>query len=301
MMENYDTDETFLARWIAGELSEEELIAFKKTEAYKQYKLINEESRQLSGPDIDVEAALQSVKQKLEPKPSKPKTIRLWQTISAAAILIISLGLFLNSSKTISNGIGETQTIVLEDGSEVNLNANSSVVFKRFFWSNDKTVNLTGEAYFTVTKGDGFKVETSKGTVKVLGTEFNIKDRTNFELKCYEGKVEFSQNNKQLPSRILTRGMQISIENSDVKDVTFNEDEPSWKKGFSKFEEQPLYLVLEELTQYFDVTFNTKNVNVDRLFSGSFDHKNIDIALKATLVPMGIKYKLEQNVYILSE
>lgn len=300
-MKNYDTDDTFLGRWIAGELSEEELVHFKKTETYKQYKLINEESQLLSGPEIDVEAALQKVKQNLKPKTSKPKTIRLWQTISIAAILIISLGFFLNSSKTINNGIGNTQTIVLDDGSEVNLNANSSISYKRFFWSKNKIVNLNGEAYFTINKGEDFKVETSRGTIRVLGTEFNIKDRTTFELKCYEGTVEFSHKSKNSPTKILTKGMQINVEKDHIKNITFKEDIPTWRKGLSKFDEAPLLLVLEELTQYFDITFDAKNVNTSRLFSGSFEHKNLDIALKSTLVPMGIKYKLEQNTIILSE
>lgn len=301
MNKNYDTDDTFLGRWIAGELSEEELIVFKKTETYKQYQLINEESQLLSGPEIDVEAALDNVKQNITPKTSKPKTFKLWQTISVAAILLMSLGVYMNSSKTYTNGIGDTQTIVLEDGSEINLNANSSLSHKRFFWSDNKTVNLIGEAYFTVNKGDDFKVETSKGTVRVLGTEFNIKDRTNFELKCYEGKVEFSQKSKNSPAKILTKGMQINIKEDRIKDLTFKETIPYWTKGISNFDEQPLSLVLEELSQYFQITFDTKNIDVNRLFSGRFDHKNLDIALKATLVPMGIKYKLEENVYILSE
>lgn len=300
-MKNYDTDDTFLGRWISGELSEEELAEFKKTDSYKQFKHINEESQLLSGPNINVEAALQNVKQKLQTKPSKSKSIPLWQAITIAAMLIISLGVLINSSKTYSNGIGDKQTVVLEDGSKINLNANSSISFKRFFWSNNKTIHLTGEAYFTIKKGDDFKVETSKGIVRVLGTEFNIKDRTKFELKCYKGKVEFSQKNKKSPAKILTKGMQLNIEKDLIKDIAFSEDMPSWRKSFSKFNEQPLHLVLEELTQYFEVTFDTKNINTNRLFSGSFDHKNIDTALKATLAPMGVKYKLEQNVYILSE
>ncbi|MFK7781103.1 FecR family protein [Psychroserpens sp.] len=301
MMKNYDTDDTFLGRWIAGELSEEELVDFKKTETYKQFKLINEESQLLSGPEIDVEAALKNVKQNLASNVSKPKTIRLWQTISIAAILVISLGYFINSSKTISNGIGSTQTIVLEDGSKIDLNANSSISYKRFFWSKNKTVNLNGEAYFNISKGHGFKVETSKGTVRVLGTEFNIKDRTTFELKCYEGKVEFSQNNKTSTPKILTEGMQINIEDNRIEDLTFQEDFPNWKNGVSKFNEQPLALVLQELTHYYKINFNTQDIDTSRLFSGSFENNNLELALKSTLVPMGISYKIEDNICILSE
>lgn len=300
MMKNYDND-TFLGRWIAGELSEEELTHFKKTETYKQFKLINEESQLLSGPEIDVEAALQKVKQNIKSETSKAKTIRLWQAISIAAILIISLGFFMNSSKTISNGIGDIKTIVLEDGSEINLNANSRISYKRFFWSNTKIVNLTGEAYFTINKGDNFKVETSKGTVEVLGTEFNIKDRTVFELKCYEGKVKFSQKNKTVYAEVLTKGMQINIEDHRIENLTFKEDIPYWIKGVSKFVEEPIYLVLEELSHYFDVEFDAKNIDANRLFSGSFEHKDLDLALRSTLVPMGIQYTLEESTFILSE
>ncbi|WP_298901271.1 FecR family protein [uncultured Psychroserpens sp.] len=299
MMKNYDNDDTFLGRWIAGELSDEELIAFKKTETYKQFKLINRESQLLDGPDIDVEKALHDVKQKL--KQNKPKTIRLWQTITVAAMLIIALGVFFNSSKTYTNAIGETQTIVLEDGSKVHLNANSSLSLKRFFWSNNKTVNLDGEAYFIVTKNNDFKVKTSKGIVKVLGTKFNIKDRSYFELKCYEGKVKFSQLSDASSSKILTQGMQIIIDDNLVEDVLFKEESPLWRKGVSKFDEQPLHLVLEELTQYFDITFDAHNINKNRLFSGSFNHNDLDLALKATLIPMGINYKIEKQTIILSE
>lgn len=301
MMENYENDETFLGRWIAGELSEEELSDFKKTKAYKQFKLINEESKLVSGPEIEVEESLQRVIRKGKPKPTGIKTVRLWQTIGIAAMLVISIGFYLNSSKTYSNGIGSTQTVVLEDGSTVNLNANSSISLKRFFWSTNKSVKLKGEAYFSIKKGEGFKVETSKGLVKVLGTEFNIKDRTIFELQCYEGKVEFSQKNKTSSSEILTKGMQINIHNNQIKKVTFQEESPFWITGISKFNEQPLHLVLEEISHYFDISINTEKINVNRLFSGSFQHKDLELALKATLEPMGITYKLEQDTYMLSE
>ncbi len=301
MMKNYDTDDTFLGRWLAGELSEEELIQFKKTDAYKQFKLINDESQLLSGPDINVEAALQNVKKRTQSKAAKPKTFRLWFSVGMAAILVLSLGYYMNSSKTINNGIGSTQTIVLEDGSKINLNANSSITYKRFFWKNNKSVTLNGEAYFTISKGDGFKVETSKGTVNVLGTQFNIKDRTTFELKCFEGKVEFLQKNKSSSPKVLTKGMHIKIKKDRIEDYMFQDNVPNWTRGFSTFDEEPIQLVLEELTQYFDITFDTGNINTDRLFSGRFKHDNLDLALKSTLIPMGIEYELKGNNIILSE
>ena len=250
MAKNYNTDDTFLGRWIAGELSEDERIAFEKTDAFKQFNIINKESQLLDGPNIDTVTALEIVKQKIKSKPKKPKVITLWKSITVAALLIISTGFVLNSSKTYTTAIGETQTVLLADGSTVNLNANSSLSHKRFFWNSNKEVNLTGEAYFTITKGEGFKVNTSKGVVAVLGTEFNIKDRTHFELKCYEGKVSFTATNSKNESYTLTKGMQINLSKTDTNTSTFTEDIPSWKTGASSFVNQPLALVLEEIKQF---------------------------------------------------
>ncbi|WP_420572896.1 FecR family protein [Kordia sp.] len=301
MKNNYEIDESFLGRWIAGELSEEERIAFEKTNAFKQFDIINKEAQLLDGPEIDVESALQTVKNKLAATPKKNKVIKLWRTISVAAVIIISTGIFLTSSKTYTTGNGESQTITLADGSIINMNANSSISHKRFFWTSNKTVALTGEAYFSITKGDDFSVETSKGTIAVLGTEFNIKDRTNFELKCYEGKVQFTQNNQNNNAFILTKGMQVFITKDTLEENIFNEETPAWKKGVSNFTQQPLSEVLEELSLYFNITFDATKVDTNRLFSGSFYHTELNSALKATLVPMGITFKQEGEKIILSE
>lgn len=301
MMKNYETDDSFLGRWIAGELSEEERIAFEKTDVYKQFDIINKEAQLLDGPEIDVESALKTVKDKLAAQPKKGKLIRLWRNISVAAIVIFSTGIFLTSSKTYTTGIGESRTITLADGSTVNLNANSSLSHKRFFWSSNKNVELKGEAYFTITKGDDFSVATSKGIVAVLGTEFNIKDRSDFELKCYEGKVQFTQNNKTKNTFILTKGMKVSIAQNTTREATFKEKTPTWKKGISTFTQQPLSEVLEELSLYFNITFDASNIDTKRLFSGSFYHSDMNTALKATLVPMGIKYTQTGKTIVLSE
>ena len=300
-MKNYDTDDTFLGRWIAGELSEDERIAFEKTDAFKQYTIINKEATLLEGPTIDTEAALLKVKSQIQYKATKPKTvINLWYRIAAAAVIIISAGFFLNSSKTYTTAIGETQTITLADGSIVNLNTNSSLTHKRFFWNSNKEVILSGEGYFTVTKGNGFKVNTSKGTVSVLGTEFNIKDRTLFQVKCYKGKVRLNTNDN---AYTLTKGMQVTIKNKAAEETIFTEQKPSWKSGISTFKDTPIHIVLEELSLYFPISFNIKNINTTRLFTGNFNHNDIETALKTTLLPMGISYKKseKENNYILTE
>ncbi len=301
MEEHYNNDDTFLGRWIAGTLSEEERIAFEKTTAFKQFRIINAEAQNIKGPVINTEAALKKVHQETIRR-RKPKRIKLWYASAAIILIIIGLTVVLNARQTYTTGIGEKQTITLADGSIINLNASSRISHKRFFWEANKQIVIWGEAYFKVVKGEGFTVKTSKGDVSVLGTEFNIKDRENLEVKCYEGRIKFMSFDEQRKTYTLTKGMQIGFIDHLADVQGFEENEPSWKRNISKFINQPLSQVLKELTYYYPITINDEAIDTTRMFTGSFIHDNLQNALQTTLVPMGVKYRKakDSNTIILS-
>lgn len=69
---------------------------------------------------------------------------------------------------------GNYEAVVLPDGSQVYMNHNSIISYQEDF--NPRTVNLSGEAFFTVEPNESiFTVATAHGDIKVLGTEFNVK------------------------------------------------------------------------------------------------------------------------------
>lgn len=297
-MKKYDTDETFLARWIAGELSDEELKEFEKTDAYKQFYAINKEAQQIESISVDTEKALHKVSSRLSfdklrtdssnTTKKQPKIIQWSWSIVASIALLIGAYSFLNSTKTYTTAIGEQQIIHLEDGSVITLNTNSSLSHKRFFWLKNKNVELQGEAYFDIQKGDGFSVTTSKGIVSVLGTEFYILDRSyTYKISCYEGKVKHETNDT---THILTQGIAYEqIGEKFIKSI-FNYEYPSWKKEYSEFEKTPLSVVLKTIEDYYSITFHTGTIDTQQLFTGSFEHKNLNNALRTTLGAMKIEY-----------
>ena len=298
-MEKYNTDDTFLARWIAGELSDEERITFEKTDAYKQFRIINNEAQNIEALHIDVEAALETTKQKIQSKKRKPKVITLWSAIAASVVILLGFSAFLTSSKSYTTGIGENKTITLADGSIVELNANSSIKHKRFGWENNKVLTLTGEAYFTVTKGQKFSVNTSKGIVSVLGTQFNIKDRNEiYTVTCYEGKVKHSY---QKMSNLLTQGKRVTVKNNTITPSKVLETTPDWKTGYTKFTNAKLSQVLKAIEIQFPITFKVTNtsINMEQRFSGKFTHKSLNTALLTTLVPMQISYEQQKNTIVI--
>lgn len=121
--------------------------------------------------------------------------------LAASLIVALFIGWFLNSTVTIHTAFGEQKKIALSDGSEVILNANSTLSYPRAYaWKENRAVKLEGEAYFKVKHlnhnaahikaGELFKAETRTIEVQVLGTTFNIKERRGMaHVALVEGSV----------------------------------------------------------------------------------------------------------------
>ena len=125
-------------------------------------------------------------------------------------IILIGVSVFYynwrNATTTVATNYGELKTLVLPDGTEITLNAKSSVTWLKHWRSNEpREVQLTGEAFFKVThlnkdennikSSERFIVSTSDLKVEVLGTTFDVKNRrgkTNVILKTGKVKVAFS-------------------------------------------------------------------------------------------------------------
>ena len=172
---------------MAGELTTEEQAEFESSPEFLEYQQIVQGMDRFKAPNFNTTSLKSKVLAKIDER-SKSKVFRLrplYYIVGMAASIVLIIGIFFNEV-SYSTSFGEQFTVTLPDGSIVELNAATTLAHKRFFWKNNKTVNLKGEAFFKVEKGEGFKVETESGTVSVLGTEFNVRTRTaNFSLTCY--------------------------------------------------------------------------------------------------------------------
>lgn len=303
-MEKYNHDETFLARWISGEVSPDELNEFKKSQDYHILKRINDASQRLESPKFDEQALFDRlIDNRTSPVKVDKKVIKLipnW-AYAVAASVIIALALFytLNAETHFNTGFGEQLAVVLPDNSKAQLNANSELDFKSRNWKNNRMLNLKGEAFFDVQKGQSFKVLTDEGVVEVLGTEFNVISRANyFEVRCQEGKVKVTSlaTNDEI---ILLPGKAIRIVNNKSEKWDYNINEPNWLMGESTFQNTPISQVIIALENQFEITFDTSNVNLSDRFTGGFTHKDLNLALKTVMIPMDITYSVDNNKIIL--
>ncbi|NQZ42841.1 MAG: FecR domain-containing protein [Flavobacteriaceae bacterium] len=291
-----EKDDTIMARWLAGELTDAESAEFEASETYAEYLRLQQHLEGIEKPGFDKEALREKVWQGIASgNVKKVVNLRpLYYTLGIAASIVLLFGLFF-SKITYSTGIGEKSEIILPDGSTVVLNAQSRLQHRRFFWTNNKTVQLEGEGFFKVTKGEGFQVRTTSGDVSVLGTEFNVKIRNeDFELRCYEGRVRFDHAPEEQRS-VLEAGDALTFKDKVMVTFQHSDDRPDWQSGQSRFSNAELQKVLAELEHYYAVRFEYNPKLIEGRFTGSFVHDDLLLALKSVLVPMGIRYELSED------
>ncbi|MDR1505105.1 MAG: FecR domain-containing protein [Prevotella sp.] len=173
---------------------------------------------------------------------------------------------------------GQRANITLSDGTEVWVNANSTIIYPSTFTQGERKIELTGEAFFTVAKNEKkpFIVSTSDFDVKVLGTTFNINSYNDMEEKIVsliEGSVEVISPNEKMQ---LIPNEQLKFRNSKMSVAKFyNEDDFSWTQGIYTFEEAPLSDILKKMELYYDVKIIVKNPSVSQIeYTGKFRQRD---------------------------
>jgi len=286
-----------LHNYLNGTATQEEIAQLKADPEYASYIKIAEATKCFDTPDFDEKATFNAISEKLEQQP-KVKKLNLWPTvlkIAAVFAVIVAGYLYVDSLETtISTSVAEKQNFNLPDGSEVALNANSTIEYQKNKWDNNRTLELDGEAYFKVTKGNTFTVQTKIGAITVLGTQFNVFARDNkLNVNCYEGLVSVAFNDTLIK---LPTGKSLQIKNGTL--VTEHQsvtEKPSWIDNESSFENASLTTVLDELKRQYPITVQVDDNLKTKRFSGSFAHNNLDLALQLICAPLNLTYTIEEE------
>jgi len=201
---------------------------------------------------------------------------------------------------TYRTAAGEQEVVHLADGSVVYLNTRSKL---RVDFSGElrKVSLLQGEARFDVAKDKSrpFVVETSKGSVRAVGTSFNIYDNEKVvEVIVLEGKVAVNHPHVQqaglrkIPQTlqggiILSQGEKIiaqekyltNIQQANQLEIT---QKNAWREGKVIFRGQSLSQAVEELSRYTNKKIMIiDDVTADMKMGGAFDVKDLDAFLHA--------------------
>lgn len=170
---------------------------------------------------------------------------------------------------TISTPRGGQYQVKLPDGSQVWLNAASSLRFPTVFSGKERIVEVTGEAYFEVASlkikgGEGkspfiVKIITpsgESGQVEVVGTHFNINaylDDSSIKTTLLEGAVNYVFGGDKLmilpgqQSQLTKNGQMKVISGVDLENVL------AWKNGIFDFQGLDFVGLAKQLSRWYDV------------------------------------------------
>ncbi|MEP7257322.1 MAG: FecR domain-containing protein [Flavitalea sp.] len=170
---------------------------------------------------------------------------------------------------------GRQYRLQLPDGTNVWLNAASSIKYPIAFTGSERSVSITGEAYFEVAKNAAlpFRVNVSNAyQVEVLGTHFNVNayaDENSLNTTLLEGAVKIIAEGGA-PVKIKpgqqARYVQHSGKAVKVIDDVNTENIVAWKNGAFSFHDAPIRDVLRQLSRWYDV---------DIVYNGKYPEKII--------------------------
>lgn len=288
--------EDLIKKWLDNDLSEKEAQAFEALEHADLYKEIIDEAKRFDGALHAKVKPFEALENKLEDKKS-PSVNWLNTAMKIAAVLVVGVAVFTlvgkDKFKNFQTGFAQNETIILPDNSIVKLNEASQLEYNASKWDQKRALTLKGEAFFDVEKGQRFDVSTDFGKVSVLGTEFNVISRDSlFKVSCFEGLVQVDYNNKSLQ---LPAGTQFTLKSGQGKKTTIAIAEPYWLKDMSVFENAPIHVVLKDIETQFNITITKQFDDLNLNFTGAFEHKDLENALKSVTQPLNLTYDIKAN------
>ncbi|WP_026464210.1 FecR family protein [Adhaeribacter aquaticus] len=249
-------------------------------------------------------------------RPAKAFNKIAWLQVAAVLILALGIGGFfitrqVSSSEVVyKTGYGEIKNIVLPDGSNIVLNANSEIRYDADMANKPKReVWLGGEAYFSVThtkNNQKFIVTTpDKYCVEVLGTEFNISNRkTGNRVVLNSGSIKLHLQGKK-ESITMKPGDLVEFDQDPVKYVkkkSAPELYSSWKSHRLVFNDQRLDEILLQIENTYGVQVVVGDTSIlKETFSGSIPNTNLDVVLSGLTQSFDLKMQRQGDKVVITK
>lgn len=222
--------------------------------------------------------------------------LTLWYTQDEEVVFVA------NEMNTLYTPAGQRACLVLQDGTEVWLNAESKLVYPAQFTGKERRVKVEGEAFFNVAKDSvkPFIVSAMDVNMKVLGTQFNVycyPDAGYVETSLLEGSVRVFFSGKEKEGVLLKPDQQVTAAHGKmiVKPIRLN-DHFLWRDGVYAFENEPLIDILKKLELYYDVKIIVEDTSMFKdTYTGKFRQRDsLDDIFK--ILQQIRSFKIRKNV-----
>lgn len=200
---------------------------------------------------------------------------------------------------TLTTPRGGKYALVLSDGTEVTMDAASSITYPVTFSGKERVVEVKGQAYFKVIHNDKqpFIVKAKGQRLRDIGTEFNVNaydDEPTIQATLVEGRISISNANN---SKLLSPGQQAIVKNGnlaiEIKHPAMD-DVLAWTRGSFSFHHQQITDILRQAARWYDVEIVYKGTKPSKTFGGTLNRdKDVSELLESMKIIGGIRYKIE--------
>jgi ferric-dicitrate binding protein FerR (iron transport regulator) len=268
------------------------------------------------------DARLESVRKRLQVRlvpgsMSAKRSYSLYLSrIAAVAVLVLSVALSFylggqagwghtNDWVKVSTEAGQRSKLVLPDGSKVWLNADTDLYYK--VGRKIRQVKMNGEAYFVVKHAEDhpFEVETGNGTIRVLGTQFNVshyKGSGITEASLLKGNIEMiiPGHKKVIHLQPGEKVVFNAPQKQFVKSKVNVEKEILWKEGILVFENESFDQMVEKLERYYAVKIIYPEQKFkDIHYTGTIDNLRLNDLMEFLSLTIPMQYEINQQQIIL--
>jgi ferric-dicitrate binding protein FerR (iron transport regulator) len=285
-----------LAKWIDEQLSKDEEKNIPDLELYRKIKIY---SADMQAPALNKNKVKQKINSAKKANVSSPMYLKF----AATLVLLLGIGSVLFVLGKVSvHGQDSVSYVYLPDQSKVHLQNNSSLDYNRYFWFLNREVELSGNAFFEVEKGEKFTVNTTHGTVEVLGTKFTVEtDADNLKVMCFEGKVAvYFDNQKEV--LLPNKSIKINLEQKQVMPSEFNYNQPIWAFDNVKFDAISFEELIAIVSDKFSIRVDYSALRNPSAFTGTLQLDNLEESLSVIASTYSVHInQINKNNYIFVE
>ncbi len=201
---------------------------------------------------------------------------------------------------TLSSAPGIVTKAVLPDGSEVWINAQSELIYPVRFTGKERTVELSGEAYFKVEANptNSFNVKIPGDiVVSAFGTEFNINaysDEPDYQVTLAQGNVEV-ETARSLKNELLAGQKAILTPQTGEMNIVQADTyvETAWKDGKMVFRREKLETIAQKLSRKFGVIIRLEGDTLkDYEYTATFTDETLEDILELLRRSAPITYSI---------
>lgn len=172
---------------------------------------------------------------------------------------------------TLATPRGGRYQLTLADGTQVWLNAQSSISYPSAFRGSSREVSISGEVYFEVAHNAAmpFRVRSENQVIEVLGTHFNVNtytSRSRTKTTLLSGSIALANAHQRVVLKPgeqgIVAGESLSIKNVEPAEVI------AWKEGYFDFTDADIGSVVDELGRWYNVDIQYRGTPTSETFTG---------------------------------